>query len=47
MLKKKNKFKPLYKQFIKLRENVQNRKKLLKFKNQKWERLIQYYKKKN
>jgi len=46
LLKKKNKFRPLYKQFIKLRENVQNRKKLLKFKKQKWERLIQYYKKK-
>jgi len=46
LLKKKNKFKPLYKQFIKLRENVQNRKKLLKFKKQKWENLIQSYKKK-
>jgi len=46
MLKKKNKFKPLYKQFIKLRENVQGRKKLLKFKKQKWEKLIQYYKRK-
>jgi len=46
MLLKKNKYKPLYKQFIKLRENVQNRKKLLKFKKQKWEKLIQYYKKK-
>lgn len=46
MLRKKNKFKPLYKQFIKLRENVQNRKKLLKFQKQKWKNLIQYYKKK-
>lgn len=45
VLKKKNRFKPLYKQFFKLRENVQNRKKLLKFKNQKWERLVQYYRK--
>ena len=46
MFQKKNKFKPLYKQFAKLRENVQNRKKLLKFKKQKWEKLIQYYKRK-
>jgi len=46
MLKKKNKFKPLYKQFIRLRENVQNRKKLLNFKKQKWEKLIQYYQRK-
>jgi small subunit ribosomal protein S4 len=46
MLKKKNKFKPLYKQFAKLKENVQNRKKLLKFKKQKWAKLIQYYKRK-
>jgi hypothetical protein len=40
MIKKKSKFKPLYKQFIRLRENVQNRKKLLKFKKQKWDQLI-------
>ena len=46
MLIKKNKFKPLYKQFIKLRENVQNRTKLLKFKKQKWEKLLQYYRRK-
>lgn len=46
MLQKKNKFRPLYKQFVKLRENVQNRKKLLKFKKKKWEKLIQYYQKK-
>lgn len=46
MLKRKNRFKPLYKQFLNLRENVQNRKKLLKFKSKKWEKLISYYKKK-
>jgi ribosomal protein S4 len=40
----KNK-KPLYKQFIALRENVQNRKKLLKFKKLKWKNLILSYKK--
>lgn len=43
---KKNRFKPLYKQFFNLRENVQNRKKLLNFKSKKWEKLISYYKKK-
>ena len=42
----KNRFKPLYKQFIRLRENVQNRKKLLQFKKQKWEKLKQNYIKK-
>lgn len=46
MLRKKNRFKPLYKQFVKLRKNVQNRKKLLKFKSKKWEKLIEYYKRK-
>jgi ribosomal protein S4 len=46
MLQKKNRFKPLYKQFFKLRENVQNRKKLLKFKKKKWATSINFYKKK-
>jgi small subunit ribosomal protein S4 len=46
MLVKKNKFKPLYKQLIRLRENVQNRKKLLNFKKQKWEQFIYYYERK-
>lgn len=36
MFKNKNKFKPLYKQFLKLRENIQNRKKLWNFKKKKW-----------
>lgn len=46
MLNKKNRFRPLYKQFIKLRENVQNRKKLLNFKSKKWEKFQSYYQKK-
>lgn len=46
LLKKKNRFKPLYKQFIKLRENVQNRSKILQFKKKKWEKLQTFYKKK-
>ena len=41
---KKNRFKPLYKQFIKLRENVQNREKILNFKKKKWSNLLFYYK---
>lgn len=40
---KKNRFKPVFKQFIKLRENVQNRKKLLKFKKKKWKSLLKFY----
>ena len=40
---KKKRFKPLYKKFIKVRENVQNRKKLLKLKKKKWEILIKNY----
>ena len=46
MLVKKNKFNPIYKQLVRLRENVQNRKKLLKFKKQKWKQFIYYYKRK-
>lgn len=46
MLNKKNRFKPLYKQFLKLRQNVQNRKKLLNFKSKKWEKLINFYRNK-
>lgn len=42
----KNKFRPLFKQFIQLRENVQDRKKLLNFKKRKWEKFIQSYKRK-
>lgn len=31
-----NRFKPLYKQFIELRENIQNRSKVFRFKKKKW-----------
>lgn len=34
-LKKKNRFKPLYKQFIELKDNIQNRKKFAKLKKKK------------
>jgi ribosomal protein S4 len=44
VLKKKTKFKPLYKKFFKLKENVQNRQKLLNFKKKKWEIIIKKYK---
>jgi ribosomal protein S4 len=44
ILKKKTKFKPLYKKFFKLKENVQNRQKLLNFKKKKWEIIIKKYK---
>lgn len=37
-LKHKSRFKPLYKKFFQLKENIQNRKKLLKFKKEKWKR---------
>ena len=42
-LQKKNRFKPIFKQLIKLRENVQNRKKILKFKKEKWKLFIKIY----
>lgn len=46
ILERKRRLEPLYKQFLKLKENVQNRHKLLKFKKQKWEKLIHNYKRK-
>jgi ribosomal protein S4 len=46
ILKKKNRYKPLYKQFLNLNENVQNRKKILQFKKQKWTKLIGFIKNK-
>nr|YP_009485521.1 ribosomal protein S4 [Nitzschia alba]AVR57585.1 ribosomal protein S4 [Nitzschia alba] len=36
--------KPFYKQFLRLRKNIQNRLKLLKFKKQKWVKFQQYSK---
>lgn len=44
ILKKKKRYKPIYKQLINLKENVQNREKLLRFKKQKWKKFIQIYK---
>jgi len=44
MLKLKKRYKPFYKQFLKIRKNIQNRTKLFKFKKKKWEKL-QYYSK--
>lgn len=46
MIFKKNRFKPLYKKFSHLRENVQNKKKVFKFKKQKWNQFINIFKKK-
>lgn len=40
----KSRHKPFYKQFLRLRKNVQNRPKLFKFKRQKWKKFQQYSK---
>lgn len=40
---KKNRFKPVFKQFIKLRDNIQNRQKLLRFKKKKWKPFLKFY----
>ena len=45
-LKKNNNYKPLYKQFLKLKENIQSRKKVFNFKKQKWKFFIHNCKKK-
>nr|QYC61951.1 ribosomal protein S4 [Guinardia striata] len=45
MIIKKSKYKPLFKKFIRLRKNVQNRKKLLTgFKKKKWLNLVTFLK---
>lgn len=46
IFKRKNIYKPFFKKLIKLRENVQNKNKILKFKKQKWKSFIFYYNKK-
>ena len=46
MYSKKKRFKPFFKQLIKLRGNIQNPRKLLNFKKKKWEVTIKFYKKK-
>lgn len=40
----KKRYKPFYKQFLRLRKNVQDRLKLFKFKKQKWHKFQQYSK---
>lgn len=39
---KKRRYKPLYKKFLNLKQNVQNRPRLLKFKRRKWKKLIEF-----
>ena len=43
---KKQRSKPFYKQFLRLRQNIQNRSKIFKFNKQKWKRFQLNYKKK-
>jgi ribosomal protein S4 len=43
---KKKIFKPLFKQLIRLRDNVQNRKRLFEFRRKKWERFVFFAKRK-
>ena len=40
----KKRYKPFYKQFLRLRKNIQNRPKLLKFRKQKWIKFQHYLK---
>lgn len=42
----KSRFKPIFKKYIKLRENIQNRQKVLKFKKEKWTSFIKFYRNK-
>ena len=46
MFKNKNRYRPLYKQFLKLRENVLEKKKILKFQRLKWKVFVAQYRKK-
>lgn len=41
-MKYKKRYKPFYKQFLRLRQNIQDRPKLFKFKKQKWQRFQKY-----
>jgi ribosomal protein S4 len=43
-MKYKKRYEPFYKQFLRLRQNVQNRAKLFRFKKQKWQRFQKYSK---
>ena len=40
----KKRYKPFYKQFLRLRKNIQDRPKLFNFKKQKWQKFQQYSK---
>ena len=42
---KRQAFKPLYKNFLKFRINIQERNKIFKFKKQKWKNFVHFYKK--
>ena len=42
LITKKRRFKPLYKKFLNLKQNVQNRPRLYKFKRRKWKKLIEF-----
>ena len=42
-LQNKARFKPIFKQYLRLRENVQNRQKLLKFNKKKWKSFLKFY----
>lgn len=42
-LQKKNRFRPIFKQLVRLRENIQNRQKVLKFKKKKWKPFLKFY----
>ena len=37
LLLKKKRYKPFYKQFLRLRINIQNREKVFRFRKKKWE----------
>lgn len=41
-MKHKKRYKPFYKQFLRLRQNIQSRAKLFRFKKQKWQRFQKY-----
>lgn len=43
-MKQNKRYKPFYKQFLRLRKNIQDRPKLFKFKRQKWQNIQRYSK---
>lgn len=42
LITKKRRYKPLYKKFLNLKQNVQNRPRIFKFKKRKWKNLIEF-----